>query len=138
MICAKEKNNYKNTLIKTYNNLLLNKAYLLIANILLLFVILFLAYQLLFFRQVVFYTDVNAIIGLNDKLSKIDFIGNLQKEKMRKFRLHIGTRKIIFRETINNKIIHSEEIKVAPIWKEIKPKIVNRILSKRRKYEKTE
>lgn len=129
--------NQKESIVIYYRHLLNNKYYLSISNIILTILTIFLFFQLLIYRQYGFYTDKDVSIYLYDKTSEVNFVGFIHANEIKKFRLHIGKRKIVFKDILKNEAIHATTINVKPIWKNIKLNIYTVSLKEGKKYEKT-
>lgn len=91
-------------LLKVYRGLLHVQWFLLISNIAGSMLVLVIAYNLAMYRQIEFLSPVDAELLLNDYPGELAFIGFVKAKTPTYFRLRLGSRKLVFRETATNKV----------------------------------
>lgn len=92
-------------LLRVYRGLLWKVWFLWIANVTGGVLVLVLAYQLTFFRQVEFRSTTDVELILNDRVGDEVPVGLVRARTPSNFRLHIGSRKLVFRELGSGKIL---------------------------------
>ena len=125
------------SLLRLYRGLLKKVWFLCIANLAGTFLVLTIAYNLAFFRQVEFLCTTDVELHLNDREGEVVLIGYVRAKTPTSFRLRIGSRKLVFRETGSNEEFDNMTLPVPSLIQD--PALFRKVINyeKRIKYEKT-
>jgi hypothetical protein len=116
-IISGNKNSFLNSLLSNYRELLIRPLFLYVSNIVLLFVIIFLCYQLIVFRQITFKSTYYTKIVDNSSPGKLILVANLKPNVDKKVRIKIGKHAFAFYQNDSQKLGGSLTIKIPPWWR---------------------